>query len=166
MMTTLIDEIRSQRMIYGVLDILYICFQLVFKSLSSLPNHFRVITGLELYWMGDRPAGTKEAEHNAIWIFSRGTWSNPRDCSGYSKATRVPVLAANIFKETTSHYGICPNYPIVFSQPPVASIKIIFLEKAISLDLEKNPLNPITLFQSYFMLLYISVSVFSCFKAE
>ena len=42
-------------------------FQLVFKSLSSLLSPFRVITGLELHWMGDAPAGTKEAENNAIW---------------------------------------------------------------------------------------------------
>ncbi|CAF2150740.1 unnamed protein product [Brassica napus] len=42
-------------------------FKLVFKSLSSLPSPFRVITGLELHWMGDEPAGTKEAENSAIW---------------------------------------------------------------------------------------------------
>ncbi|CAN6859945.1 unnamed protein product, partial [Brassica oleracea] len=41
--------------------------QLVFKSLSSLPSLFRVITGLELHWMRDGPAGTKEAEKSAIW---------------------------------------------------------------------------------------------------
>ena len=48
-------------------------FKLVFKSLSSLPSPFRVITGLELHWMGDAPVGTKDAEKNAIWRFSRGT---------------------------------------------------------------------------------------------
>ncbi|KAG5397675.1 hypothetical protein IGI04_019489 [Brassica rapa subsp. trilocularis] len=48
-------------------------FKLVFKSLSSLLSLFGVITGLELHWMGDGPAGTKEAENNAIWWFSRRT---------------------------------------------------------------------------------------------
>ena len=42
-------------------------FQLVFKYLSSLSSPFRVITGLELHWMGDGPAGTKEAANSAIW---------------------------------------------------------------------------------------------------
>ena len=42
-------------------------FKLVFMSLSSLPSPFGVITGLELHWMGDEPAGTKEAENSAIW---------------------------------------------------------------------------------------------------
>ncbi|KAG5415582.1 hypothetical protein IGI04_003149 [Brassica rapa subsp. trilocularis] len=42
-------------------------FQLVFKSLSSIPSPFRVITGLELHLMRDGPAGTKEAENSAIW---------------------------------------------------------------------------------------------------
>ena len=45
-------------------------FQLVFKSLSSLPSPFRVITGLELHWMGDGPDGTKEAEKSAIWLLN------------------------------------------------------------------------------------------------
>ncbi|KAG5394087.1 hypothetical protein IGI04_024050 [Brassica rapa subsp. trilocularis] len=62
-------------------------FKLVFKSLSSLPSPFRVITGLELHWMGDEPAGTKEAENRS-------------------------VPAAEIFKETTTYFGICPNLSI------------------------------------------------------
>ncbi|KAG5375674.1 hypothetical protein IGI04_040270 [Brassica rapa subsp. trilocularis] len=46
-------------------------------SLSSLPSPFRVITGLELHWMGDEPAGTKEAENSAIWCMtSRHTRRN------------------------------------------------------------------------------------------
>ena len=42
-------------------------FKLVFNSLSSLPSPFRVITGLELHWMVDRPVGGKEAGKSAIW---------------------------------------------------------------------------------------------------
>ena len=42
-------------------------FQLVFKSLLSLPSPFRVITGLELHWMGDKPVGGKEEKNSAIW---------------------------------------------------------------------------------------------------
>ena len=42
-------------------------FKLVFKSLLSLPSLFRVITGLELHWMVDRPVGGKEAGKSAIW---------------------------------------------------------------------------------------------------
>ncbi|KAG5385101.1 hypothetical protein IGI04_036571 [Brassica rapa subsp. trilocularis] len=63
-------------------------FKLVFKSLSSLPSPFGVITGLELHWMGDGPAGTKEAENNAIWWFSRRTVLMTVPDSG---ATRVTV---------------------------------------------------------------------------
>ncbi|KAG5410534.1 hypothetical protein IGI04_006853 [Brassica rapa subsp. trilocularis] len=57
-------------------------------SLSSLPSPFGVITGLELHWMGDGPAGTKEAENNAIWWFSRRTVLMTVPDSG---ATRVTV---------------------------------------------------------------------------
>ena len=58
-------------------------FKLVFKSLSSLSSPFGVITGLELHWMGDGPAGTKEAENNAIWWFSRRIvlMTVPSECS-------------------------------------------------------------------------------------
>ena len=63
-------------------------FKLVFKSLSSLSSPFGVITGLELHWMGDGPAGTKEAENNAIWWFSRRTVLMTVPDSG---ATRVTV---------------------------------------------------------------------------
>ncbi|KAG5415359.1 hypothetical protein IGI04_002926 [Brassica rapa subsp. trilocularis] len=66
-------------------------FKLVFKSLSSLPSPFGVITGLELHWMGDGPAGTKEAENNAIWWFSRRTVLMTVPDSG---ATRVTVPTA------------------------------------------------------------------------
>ncbi|KAF3594148.1 hypothetical protein DY000_02024370 [Brassica cretica] len=41
------------------------------KSLSSLPSPFRVITGLELHWMRDKPVGGKEEKNSAIWNFSR-----------------------------------------------------------------------------------------------
>ena len=42
-----------------------------FKSLSSLPSLFRVITGLDLYMREDRPLGAKRTEKSAIWSFSR-----------------------------------------------------------------------------------------------
>ncbi|KAG5394190.1 hypothetical protein IGI04_024153 [Brassica rapa subsp. trilocularis] len=60
-------------------------------SLSSLPSPFGVITGLELHWMGDGSAGTKEAENNAIWWFSRRTVLMTVPDSG---ATRVIVPTA------------------------------------------------------------------------
>ncbi|CAN7135904.1 unnamed protein product, partial [Brassica rapa subsp. narinosa] len=88
-------------------------FKLVFKSLSSLPSPFGVITGLELHLMGDGSAGTKEAENNAIWWFSRRTvlMTVPSECS-----------SGRDFLGNYNHYGICPSYPYFLSQPPVALI--------------------------------------------
>lgn len=92
-------------------------FKLVFKSLSSLSSSFGVITGLELHFMGDGSAGTKEAENNAIWWFSRRTvlMTVPSECS-----------SGRDFLENYNHYGICPSYPYFLSQPPVALIYHIF----------------------------------------
>ncbi|KAG5408856.1 hypothetical protein IGI04_005175 [Brassica rapa subsp. trilocularis] len=87
----------------------------VFVDLPPVP--FGVITGLELHWMGDGSAGTKEAENNAIWWFSRRTVLMTVPDSG---ATRVTV------PRNYNHYGICPNYPYFLSQPPVALIYHIF----------------------------------------
>ena len=42
---------------------------MVFKSLSSLPSFFRVITGLELHWMRDRPVGGKEEKKSKFEVF-------------------------------------------------------------------------------------------------
>ncbi|KAG5397727.1 hypothetical protein IGI04_019541 [Brassica rapa subsp. trilocularis] len=96
-------------------------------SLSSLPCLFGVITGLELHWMGDGPAGTKEAENNAIWWFSRRTVLMTVPDSG---ATRVTVpsecSSGRDFLGNYNYYGICPNYPYFLSQPPVALIYHIF----------------------------------------
>ncbi|KAG5411862.1 hypothetical protein IGI04_008181 [Brassica rapa subsp. trilocularis] len=102
-------------------------FKLVFKSLSSLPSPFGAITGLELHWMGDGSAGTKEAENNAIWWFSRRTVLMTVPDSG---ATRVTVpsecSSGRDFLGNYNHYGICPNYPYFLSQPPVVLIYHIF----------------------------------------
>ncbi|KAG5400121.1 hypothetical protein IGI04_014728 [Brassica rapa subsp. trilocularis] len=96
-------------------------------SLSSLPSSFGVITGMELHWMGDGSAGTKEAENNAIWWFSRRTVLMTVPDSG---ATRVIVpsecSSGRDFLGNYNHYGICPNYPYFLSQPPVALIYHIF----------------------------------------
>lgn len=49
--------------------------QLFFKFLSSLPSSFKVISGMEFYWMRDGPVGSKETEKNAICRFShRAAW--------------------------------------------------------------------------------------------
>ena len=102
-------------------------FKLVFKSLSCLSSPFRVITGLELHWMGDGPAGTKEAANSAIWWFSRRTVLMTVPDSG---ATRVIVpsecSSGRDFLGNYNHYGICPNYLYFLFQPHVALIYHIF----------------------------------------
>ena len=42
-------------------------FQSVFEFLSSPFSTFRVITGLELHWIGERSLGTKEAKNDTNW---------------------------------------------------------------------------------------------------
>ncbi|KAG5397893.1 hypothetical protein IGI04_019707, partial [Brassica rapa subsp. trilocularis] len=76
----------------------------------------------------DGSAGTKEAENNAIWWFSRRTVLMTVPDSG---ATRVTVpsecSSGRDFLGNYNHYGICPNYPYFLSQPPVALIYHILL---------------------------------------
>ncbi|KAG5378797.1 hypothetical protein IGI04_026639 [Brassica rapa subsp. trilocularis] len=74
-------------------------FKLVFKSLSSLPSPFGVITGLELHWMGDGLAGTKEAENNAIWWFSRRTVLMTVPDSGATRVTVPTKVDIRVFGE-------------------------------------------------------------------
>ncbi|KAF2541806.1 hypothetical protein F2Q68_00029259, partial [Brassica cretica] len=68
----------------------------VFPAHEEQWNKF-FLEGLELHWMGDGPAGTKEAENNAIWWFSRRTlpwllalsisaYRNGLHCTQFSKA--------------------------------------------------------------------------------
>ncbi|KAG5383849.1 hypothetical protein IGI04_035319 [Brassica rapa subsp. trilocularis] len=87
------------------------------QKLKVVPEKEHGDKGLELHWMGDGPAGTKEAANSAIWWFSRRTVLMTVPDSG---ATRV------IVPRNYNHYGICPNYPYFLSQPPVALIYHIF----------------------------------------
>ncbi|KAG5411565.1 hypothetical protein IGI04_007884 [Brassica rapa subsp. trilocularis] len=82
---------------------------------------------LELHLMGDGSAGTKEAENNAIWWFSRRTVLMTVPDSGATQVT-VPseCSSGRDFLGNYNHYGICPNYPYFLSQPPVALIYHIF----------------------------------------
>ncbi|CAN7058532.1 unnamed protein product, partial [Brassica rapa subsp. trilocularis] len=67
---------------------------------------FKTPQGMELHWMGDGSAGTKEAENNAIWWFSRRTVLMTVPDSG---ATRVIVpsecSSGRDFLGNYNHYG-------------------------------------------------------------
>ncbi|KAG5374104.1 hypothetical protein IGI04_042587 [Brassica rapa subsp. trilocularis] len=135
--------------------------------------------------MGDGSAGTKEAENNAIWWFSRRTvlMTVPSECS-----------SGRDFLGNYNHYGICPNYPYFLSQPPVALIYHIFCfslsfyaildrrkpletlefedllivkgEGSISLVIEKIILNPILILLNCMMFYSVFVSVISLSMSE
>ncbi|KAG5388879.1 hypothetical protein IGI04_030420 [Brassica rapa subsp. trilocularis] len=77
---------------------------------SRFSNNSQWGSGLELHWMRDGPARTKEAGNSAIF----GT-------------TQVHVPATKIFKETTTYFRIYHNLSIFLSQPHVTLIYLLFL---------------------------------------
>ena len=141
--------------------------------------------------MRDGPAGTKESERTQIGDFNER--NNLAGCSRVCGVTRVPVPAAQIFKETTSYFEICPNLPIFSPSrlwPPYIFLFLslyfttLFLEKKPDprvLDLaicyllgrrlhlsrlEKIILNPLFISFIHMQYYFESISVFSCFMAE
>ena len=103
---------------------LYRVFLVLFESLQVWSCIGLEIDQLEQKGQNTMQSGDFHAEQSE-WLFpiaEQPEWlfwierSNPSVCS-----------SGRIFKETTSHYEIFPNYPIFFSQPPVASKKLLFL---------------------------------------
>ena len=91
---------------------------MVFKSLSSLPSHFRVITGLELALREDRPLGAKTQKTMQFGDF------HAEQSSG---ATRVLVPAAEISKEVSKYFGILPRASPFYSQAVIDLHIYLFL---------------------------------------
>ena len=103
---------------------LYRVFLVLFESLQVWSCIGWEMHQLEQKMQKRMQSGDFHAEQSE-WLFPIA--EQPERLFLIKRSTRVHVHAAEIFKETTSQYGICPNYPIFFSQTHVALIYHIFL---------------------------------------